>query len=130
MAVILWKGLLQPKWYTRDEIKETFGNNVSESVLNNAFKTRTAKYSISGSVLTFKGGLSGKYLRQAGQSVQYMVVNTDTLNVRSGPSADNSIVGTLKRNDRVEILDKPGTWYKIKSGNIEGYVNSTLLKEE
>jgi len=64
------------------------------------------------------------------QPERYMLVNTDTLNVRSGPSADNSIVGQLARNTRVEVLESSGTWWKIKSGNIQGYVNSSLLKEE
>jgi hypothetical protein len=64
------------------------------------------------------------------RSGRYMLVNSDTLNVRSGPSADNSLVGTLPRNTRVEVLDNSGTWWKIKSGNIEGYVNSSYLKEE
>jgi hypothetical protein len=64
------------------------------------------------------------------QSGRYMLVNADTLNVRSGPSADTSLVGTLQRNARVEVLDRSGTWWKIKSGNIEGYVNSSYLKEE
>jgi len=122
----LWKGLLQPRWYTKDQIKATFGDTISDSQLNGMFKTITAKYSISGSVLTFKSGLSGKYLRQAG----YMLVNTDTLNVRSGPSADNALVGTLSRNTLVEVLDSSGTWWKIKAGSIEGYVNSSFLKEE
>jgi uncharacterized protein YgiM (DUF1202 family) len=61
---------------------------------------------------------------------RYMLVNSDTLNVRSGPSADYSVVGVLNRNARVEVLDRPGTWWKIKSGNIEGYVNSSYLKAE
>jgi len=123
-----WKGLLQSKWYTKDQIKETFGNTISDKQLNDSFKTLTGKYSISGNVLTMtlKGMRAAKYLKQS----QYMIVNTDALNVRSGPSADNSVVGTLPRNTRVEVLDKPGQWYKIRSGNIEGYVNSTLLKDE
>jgi hypothetical protein len=124
----LWKGLLQSRWYTKDQIKATFGDSVSDSQLNGMFKTITGKYSISGSVLTFRGGLSGKYLRQSGQ---YMLVNSDTLNVRNGPSADNAIVGTLARNTRVEVIDRSaGTWLKIKSGSIEGYVNSSYLKDE
>jgi len=58
----------------------------------------------------------------------YMTVNADTLNVRRGPSADTALVGTLKRGTRVEVLSKSGTWWKIKSGKIEGYVNSSYLK--
>jgi len=56
------------------------------------------------------------------------IVNADTLNVRKGPSADTALVGTLSRNTRVEVLSKSGTWWKIKSGKIEGYVNSSYLK--
>jgi len=78
----------------------------------------------SGSKSTSSAVSSGKQTRQ------YMLVNADTLNVRSGPSADTSLVGTLQRNARVEVLDKSGTWWKIKSGSIEGYVNSSYLKEE
>jgi len=59
---------------------------------------------------------------------EYRLVNADTLNVRSKPSADSSVVGVLARNDRVEVLDKSGTWWKIKSGTIQGYVNSAYLK--
>jgi len=62
-------------------------------------------------------------------AAQYMFINADTLNVRSKPSADSSVVGVLARNDRVEVLDKSGTWWKIRSGTIQGYVNSTYLKE-
>jgi uncharacterized protein YgiM (DUF1202 family) len=124
-----WKGLLQSRWYTKDQLKETFGDTVSDKQLNDLFKPITGKYTISGNVLTMtlKGMKQAKYLKQSGG---YMLVNTDTLNVRSGPSADNSIVGTLPRNTRVEVLDRPGQWFKIRSGNIEGYVNSSLLKDE
>jgi len=64
------------------------------------------------------------------QSGRYMLVNADALNVRSGPSADSALVGTLPRNTRVEVLDRSGTWWKIKSGKIQGYVNSSYLKAE
>jgi len=60
----------------------------------------------------------------------YMLVNADTLNVRSKPSADSSVVGVVARDTRVQVLDKSGTWWKIRSGTIQGYVNSTYLKAE
>jgi len=59
----------------------------------------------------------------------YMLINADTLNVRSKPSSDSSVVGVLARDTRVEVLEKSGTWWKIKSGTIQGYVNSAYLKE-
>jgi len=75
-------------------------------------------------------GNSGSASSSSSRSGRYMLVNSDTLNVRSGPSADTSLVGTLPRNTRVQVLDSSGTWWKIKSGNIEGYVNSSYLKAE
>jgi len=64
------------------------------------------------------------------QSGLYMLVNADALNVRKKPSADSALVGTLPRNTRVEVLERSGTWWKIKSGKIQGYVNSAYLKAE
>jgi len=132
-----WKGLLQSRWYTRDQIKETFGDSASEKQLNDMFKTTTGKYSVSGNVLTvtMKGARTSRYLKAgaqaaSSQSGKYMIVNTDALNVRSGPSADFAVVGQLTRNTRVEILERPSQWFKIKSGNVEGYVNSSMLAEE
>jgi len=71
---------------------------------------------------SFKFGGSG-----GGSSGGRYVVNSDTLNVRSGPSADNAVVGVLKRGDRVDVLNNSGTWWEIKSGSIRGYVNSSYL---
>ncbi|MDR2719113.1 MAG: SH3 domain-containing protein [Treponema sp.] len=62
--------------------------------------------------------------------VRYMLVNSDSLNVRSGPSSDHGVVGRLNKNTRVQIINSSGQWWKIKSGNIEGYVNSSYLIDE
>jgi uncharacterized protein YgiM (DUF1202 family) len=58
----------------------------------------------------------------------YANVVSDVLNVRYGPSADQDLVGSLTKDTRVEVLDNSGQWWKIKSGNIEGYVNSDFLR--
>jgi len=76
------------------------------------------------------GGGTGSASQTPSQAARYMLVNTDTLNVRSGASADTALVGTLTRNTRVEVLDSSGTWWRIRSGNITGYVNSSYLKAE
>ena len=78
----------------------------------------------------FGGGSGSKSTASStrSQSGRYMRVNADALNVRSKPSADSTLVGTLSRNTRVEVLESSGTWWKIKSGKIEGYVNSSYLK--
>jgi hypothetical protein len=74
----------------------------------------------------FKIGVGFKFVG----ATLYMLVNADTLNVRSKPSADGSVVGVVARDTRVEVLNKSGTWWKIRSGTIEGYVNSAYLKKE
>jgi len=77
--------------------------------------------------LGYKFG-GGSASSSSSRSGKYMVVNADTLNVRKGPSADTALVGSLPRGTRVEVLSNSGTWWKIKSGKIEGYVNSSYLK--
>jgi N-acetylmuramoyl-L-alanine amidase len=61
-------------------------------------------------------------------STNYAYVSSDALNVRSGPSANYVVVGRLSQNTRVQVINKTGAWWKIKSGNIEGYVNSEYLR--
>jgi len=58
---------------------------------------------------------------------KYAVVVSDALNIRAGPSVDNEIVGRLTKDDRIEIIDNSGQWWKIKSGTIEGYADSGYL---
>ena len=60
----------------------------------------------------------------------YMYVNSDSLNIRRGPSADTASVGQLTRNARIQILDTTGQWWRIRFENIEGYINSSFLINE
>jgi hypothetical protein len=59
----------------------------------------------------------------------YVYVKSDALNVRSGPSANNRVIATLRMNSKVQVINKTGVWWKIKYGNLEGYVNSQFLGE-
>ena len=58
---------------------------------------------------------------------RYAVVRSDALNVRKGPSAEHAVAGVLKKGVRVQVLDSSGTWWRVKSGSIEGYCNSSYL---
>ena len=64
------------------------------------------------------------------QVAQYMLVSSDALNVRQGPSTDHGVVGRLTKSARVQVLESSGQWWKIRAGNIEGYVNSEYLINE
>jgi uncharacterized protein YgiM (DUF1202 family) len=60
----------------------------------------------------------------------YAYVKTDALNVRSGPSANNRVVITLRMNTRVQVIGKTGVWWRIRYESIEGYINSEYLADK
>lgn len=57
-------------------------------------------------------------------------VNTDTARVRSEASSTSSIVELLSINDKVEVIEDSGEWYKIKTENKTGYISKSLLDVE
>ena len=71
-----------------------------------------------------KGYISSEYISFDLNSVQAPkrtgVVNTATLNVRSGPSTVHTKVATLSSGDEVTILGEVDGWYKLESGYVSG----------
>lgn len=57
------------------------------------------------------------------------VVDADTLNLRENPSTDSSILKLLNRDEKVEILEQDGDWYKIEANGTTGYAHSDYIKE-
>lgn len=53
--------------------------------------------------------------------------NTSSVNVRSGPSTSNSILGKLNKNDKVEVISESGSWSKINYKGSTAYVSSQYL---
>ncbi len=49
------------------------------------------------------------------------------LNVRSGPGLDYKIIGKMPGYCACEILEESNGWYKIISGDVEGYVYAELM---
>ena len=54
-------------------------------------------------------------------------VNTDSLNVRSGPSTSNSIIGKLNKGSKVSVISESNGWSKINYNGKEAYVSSQYL---
>lgn len=52
---------------------------------------------------------------------------TNYLNVRETPDLDGDLLGKLPMNAGCEILEVLDGWYKISSGNVEGYVSAEFL---
>lgn len=56
------------------------------------------------------------------------IVTTDDLNLRSGPSTSNTVIGRLTRNNELEILDQSGDWYKVRTKNNNiGWANKNYV---
>ena len=55
-------------------------------------------------------------------------VNASSLNVRSGASTKNSVIGSLNRGAKVEIVSTSNGWHKIKFKNGYGYVSADYIK--
>jgi cell wall-associated NlpC family hydrolase len=53
---------------------------------------------------------------------------TDYVNVRDIPSEDGEVVGKLYNHSAGDLLETDGDWYKIKSGNVTGYVKSEYVE--
>ena len=89
--------------------------------------------------------VSSDYLKDAGDSntntnpnpgekpnegtVKTKVVTATSLNVRSGPSTSHGLIGTLKHNEKIEVISESNGWSKIKYNGKEAYVSSTYLKD-
>lgn len=55
------------------------------------------------------------------------VVNTDVLNVRSGPGTNYSIQTKVKRGTVLDLLEQKGNWYKTKVNGREGWVSGDYI---
>lgn len=54
-------------------------------------------------------------------------INVETANLRETADADGRILKQLSLNDEVELVEKSGEWYKVKSNDITGYIRKDLL---
>lgn len=56
-----------------------------------------------------------------------VVINTDSLNVRAGYGTGYSIIGTLPKGAKVEIVESKNNWYKIKYNGVYGCVSGSYI---
>lgn len=59
----------------------------------------------------------------------YVTIETDDLNVRSGPSTNSDIIGELNKGEKVEVLEVIDGWYKIKYKNGFGWIASKYASQ-
>lgn len=58
------------------------------------------------------------------------IVNTDNSRVRSKASSDSTILTLVSINDKVEVIEELGDWYKIKADDETGYISKDLIDVE
>lgn len=76
-------------------------------------------------------GITGYVLDEhlkSNTTVKY--INASGVNVRSGPSTSDSILGRLNKNDKVEIISESGSWSKINYKGSTAYVSSQYLSNK
>uniref|UniRef100_UPI0026214C76 SH3 domain-containing protein n=1 Tax=Terrisporobacter sp. TaxID=1965305 RepID=UPI0026214C76 len=76
-------------------------------------------------------GITGYVLDEhlkSNTTVKY--INASGVNVRSGPSTSDSILGRLNKNDKVEIISESGSWSKINYKGSTAYVSSQYLSDK
>ncbi len=56
------------------------------------------------------------------------VVDVDKLMLREEPNAQSKALQTLSRGDKVDIIYKDGSWYKVEYGRYEGFVYAIHVK--
>ena len=61
---------------------------------------------------------------------RYGRVTASALNVRSGPSTKNHIVGMVVKGTKLTILATQGDWYRISFNGKDGYVHANYVKLE
>ena len=110
---------------TNDSVLGTIHQNDTVEILGQTGSWYKVRCSVNGSTQT--GYVYAEYITKTsdannggngggstGESLGQGVVNADVLNVRSGASTSNSVIGTIRTNDKVEILSQVGSWYQVK----------------
>lgn len=54
-------------------------------------------------------------------------VNVDTANLRETADENAKILELLSKNHEVEVIEKTGDWYKVKTNGITGYLRQDLI---
>ena len=61
---------------------------------------------------------------------QEKYVNVASLNVRSGPSTNYSILGSISKGNKVNVISEANGWSKIKFNNKDAFVSSQYLTDK
>jgi len=49
--------------------------------------------------------------------------------IMSEPRFDSEVKGSLHRGDRMDVIERAGSWYHVRSGDLDGWVSRLCLSE-
>lgn len=81
-----------------------------------------------------KGYIKGNLYSLSYPKYMRGTITTDVLNVRKGAGSSNTVLGSLKKDERVSVILKckdyetGNTWYKIRYNSSWGYVSAAYVK--
>ncbi len=133
------------KEVTTSSLNVRSGANTSYSVigkLKKGEKVKVISQNNEWAKIEYKGKIaytSSRYLKNASSSSNPVqpptstnpngvkIVNTNSLNVRSGPGTNYSKVGTLKKGEKVGVMSQSNGWSKLNYNNKMSYTSSQYL---
>lgn len=91
-----------------------------------------SKKSIKGIVIFTVLGFVALFFMNTSFAANTAKIKVETANLRETADAEGKIIKQLSIDEEVEIVEKSGDWYKVKSKDITGYIRQDLLsvKEE
>lgn len=66
-------------------------------------------------------------ITESNLSKEYVVTARDSLNMREGASTSHSVITTLKRDTKLEVISFSGSWAKVKANGKEGWVSVSYI---
>lgn len=115
--------LVENGFISNKEEATKLNSNEYQNKLANSIANGILEYLENNVVLNNQGGGAGNNAA----IIDKGIVTGSSLNVRSGAGTNYSTIGSLNRNDKVDIVSKSGVWYKIKFGRGYGYVHSDYI---
>lgn len=73
--------------------------------------------------------ISGMSNIQLAQASKQTTVRVKSAILRAGPSTSSKKLTSLRRGTKVQVLSQADQWTKVRAGNQEGYVSSSLLNQ-
>lgn len=107
-----------------DEIKNWMyiqTNEINGWICKNNLKTTTAN--------TTTNNTTTNEIKETPIEEKVMYVNSPSVYVRSGPATSYKVVDSLILNTQVTITAESEDWYKVKIGDVTGYIAKRLLSE-